>query len=207
MTTVIHRPRKGMKPAFALNDGQRKRVDEHLKSVGIDVDRLPKCIWPDDAVSAWQEHPYAPWQFRYKGDIRREKMDRMNQRLWYKREYGRTEIRALYVWVFWCPGISGIFEGLWTYIVGNSRRYHGGGYKGEVTGKLLGIVMDMFPVANPHPLFPLEHRDWMPLFIKKYGRGKWCGKPQGKAPILAEVQHGRIKWIIGPAEWPNEGSK
>ncbi len=205
MSTLIRRSKKGVKPAFTLNDEQRRRAKEHLLSVGIDLDQLPKLIWPDDAVAAYQSHEYAQWQFTLKSDILRDKRERMERNLLTKREYGRTEIRALYVWVFWCPGISGIFEGLWTYIVGNAREYHGGGYKGNLAGQMLAKVMDMFPVDNPRPLFQLEHREWMPLFVKKYQRGKWCGKPQGKAAVWARVYGGQLREIIEPVSWPSGG--
>lgn len=116
-----------------------------------------------------------------------------------KREpYGQIQKKPLYVWVFWCPGISGIFEGLWTYFVGLGREYHGGGYKGEVDGYLLDEVMRLFPVCNS---FPVSRKQWQENFIKKYTRGKHCGRPQGKAPIWAEVQGSSVVKILGRAEW------
>lgn len=191
---------------WRFTDEQRARAREHLKAAGYDVDRTPPLIWPEDAISAWQDHNYAPWQFKYKSDVLAEKRQRMEWALWEKREFDRTEIRALYLWVFWCPGISGIFEGWWTYVYGVGEEYHGGGYKGDLQGALLEQAKEMFPVANPRPLFPLDHYDWMPLFAKQYQRGKWCGKPQGKAPFWAEVRDGRVRKIIRRAEWPKPGS-
>lgn len=158
--------------------------------------------WPEDAVSAYRRCSFEPWQFTTKSDILRERRKRMKQRLWMKREYGVTHRRALYVWVFWCPGIfSGFFEGLWTYIVGAGREYRAGGYKGDLAGSLLDDIMRLFPVCNS--LFPISRKEWQEQFIKKYQRGKWCGKPQGKAAIWAEVKGSSIVKILGRAEWPN----
>ena len=197
MTTLIKRPPKGSKPLF--NEDQRRRAKEYLKSVGHDIDRMPKLIWPDDAVSASQEHPYAPWEFMTRSDVLRARKERMQHHLWWKRDYGTTEIRALYVCVFWCPGISGIFEGWWTYFFGIGRDYRGNGYKGDVAGRQLDEVMKLFPLVD-RPLF-LDWRyydEWQKQFVKKYpARKKWCGKPQGKAPIWAEVEGNQVIKILG----------
>lgn len=115
--------------------------------------------------------------------------------------YDQIQKKPLYLWVFWCPGISGIFEGIWTYIVGVGREYNGGGSKGQLDGHLLDEVMRLFPVCNS--LFPVSRNQWEEEFVKKYTRGHWCGKPQGKAPIWAEVQGSDIINILGRAEWPS----
>lgn len=186
--------------SIELSDEARRRAREYLISTGIRVEALKPIVWPEDAVSAHREHMYAPWQFTTKSDIRRGKRERMDHNLWWKREYGVTHRRPLYVWVFWCPGISGIFEGLWTYIVGVGREYHGGGYKGELAGHLLEEVMRLYPVCDS--LFPLSKNQWQKAFVEKYTRGKHCGRPQGKAPIWAEVQGTIIRKILGCAQWP-----
>lgn len=113
--------------------------------------------------------------------------------------YDQIQKKPLYIWVFWCPGISGFFKGLWTYIVGVGRDYHGGGHKGQLDGYLFDEVMRLFPVCNSS--FPVSRNHWEGEFIKKYTRGEWCGRPQGKAPIWAEVVGGSIERILGRAEW------
>ncbi len=206
MIDVNRRP-FGKNPTPLLSDDGCRRVREHLKSAGIDFDSIPKLVWPEGAVSASQKHMYAPWEFIYKSDILKAKKEGMEQNLWWKRQYHTTEIRALYVWVFWCPGISGFFKGLWTYFVGIGGDYRGGGYKGEVSGSLLDDVMDLFPLVDK-PLFTKNnnvweyHNEWQQRFVRKYQRGKWCGKPQGKAPVWAEVEEGSVKKIIGRIQWP-----
>lgn len=133
-------------------------------------------------------------------DVKQRRRKRQKQILERKRKpYGLIQKKPLYVWVFWCPGISGIFEGLWTYFVGLGRDYHGGGYKGQVAGGLLDEVMRLFPVCNS--LFPVSRNQWEEEFVKKYTRGKHCGRPQGKAPIWAEVQGSSVLRILGRAEW------
>ena len=99
-----------------------------------------------------------------------------------------------------------IFRGWWTYLVGIGHDYHGGGHKGDVQGGLFDEIMKMFPVENPY-LYPLDDNKWMQLFAKQYQRGRWCGKPQGKAPIWAEVQGDSIKRILSRAEWPSEANR
>ena len=197
MTTVIKRPPKGSKPLF--NEDQRRRAKEYLKSVGHDIDRMPKLIWPDDAVSATQEHPYAPWKFTTRSDVLRARKERMQHQLWWKRDYGTTEIRALYVWVFWCPGAFGFaFRGLWTYLVGIGRKYNGGGIKGNVVGRLLDEVISLFPLVDK-PLFPdwRYYNQWQEEFIKKYPTRK---KRSGKAPIWAEVEGNQVIKILSRAQ-------
>jgi len=124
----------------------------------------------------------------------------MEESLRAKRECDVVERRALYVWVFWCSGLFGFaFRGWWTYLTGLEGRCHGGGYKGQVNGDLFNRITELFSVENPHPLYPLDTDEWMPLFAKQYQRGKLCGKPQGKAPVWAEVEDGSVKRILGRA--------
>lgn len=203
-TLVIRGKNNSFTAGIEMTDEKRRRIRKYLISVGVPEEILKPIIWPEDAVSAYREHSYAPWKFTTKKDILREKRKSMEQNLWFKREYGVTQKRPLYVWVFWCPGISGVFEGLWTYIVGLGRDYHGGGYKGQVDGHLLDDIMRLFPVCN---LFPVSHDQWQEEFIKKYRRGTHCGKPQGKAPIWAEVKGDSIVRILGRAQWKAEQGK
>ena len=188
--------------AFSLSEDAHRRAREYLLSVGYSEEQLKPIVWPEDAVSAYREYFGTPWEFTTKADILRGKRERMEGNLWFKREYNKKDIRALYVWVFWCPGISGIFEGLWTYIIGIGEEYHGGGYKGDLAGCLLDEVMRLFPLVE-RPLFPdyQYYNSWQREFIKKYQRGTWCGRPQGKAPIWAEVKGKRIVKILGREEW------
>jgi len=198
MSTVISR-----NFSISLSDEARERAREYLLSAGYREKDLKPIVWPEDAVNAYKEHPYAPWEFTTKADILRGKRERMENCLWFKREYGVTHRKPLYVWVFWCPGISGLFEGLWTYIVGLGRDYQGGGYKGQLEGYLLDDVMRLFPLVD-RPLFPdyRYYESWRRAFVKKYQRGLWCGRPQGKAPIRAEVRGSNIVKILGRAQWP-----
>jgi len=202
MTTLVNRKGLQLPP---LSDEARAKARDHLLSAGYDLDRMPKLIWPEGAISAWQDHCYADWQFKYVADVLREKREKMERCLCAKREYGQIERRCLYVWVFWCPGFFGFaFQGWWTYLVGLGREYRGGGHKGELTGDLLRQAMEMFPVDNPRPLLPLDHREWMPLFARKYQRGKPQGKPQGKAAVWAEFKNGRVQKFTRRAQWPND---
>ena len=136
-------------------------------------------------------------------------MERRRQRQVVKLEQRRSDYdvtykKPLYVWVFWCPGVGGFaFRGWWTYFVGLGRDYHGGGYKGEADGKLKDDLLRLFPLTGPN-LFETNWDEWMKRFVKKYRRGTWCGKPQGKSPVWAEVQGGRIKRLLGMAEWPGD---
>ena len=117
-------------------------------------------------------------------------------------DYDVTYRKPLYVHVFWCPGINNFFfRGWWTYFVGHGHDYHGGGYKGEAAGKLLDDLLRLFPLVGKE-LFETNWDEWMKRFVKKYQRGKRCGKPQGKAPIWAEVRGSSIVRILDRVEWP-----
>jgi len=206
MMTMIARNKK-RRPFFGLlnSEESQRKAKEHLKSLGYDFDKQPKLVWPEGAVAAWNDHFYGQWQFRFMSDVQREKKEEMEQNLMWKRDSDKTEIRALYVWVFWCPGISGFFfKGLWTYIRGIGREYHGGGIKGNLDGHLLDEVMELFPLVD-RPLFPdwRYYDRWQKQFIKKYpAKTKWCGKPQGKSAVWAEVKGTWVNKIIARAEWP-----
>lgn len=202
MSCVVIRSKNGSKGGFCLSDEARQRGIEHLKSEGIRMEDVPPLIWPEDAVSAYQEHMYAPWEYTTRTDIRRRRQKAAKKELIYLREDGVSRRRALYVWVFWCPGVDGfVFRGWWTYLVGIGRYYRGGGYKGQVEGKLQDDLLRMFPLTEPN-LFELNWDKWMAEFVKRFPKGRWGGKPQGKVPIWAEIQGGSVKRILSRAEWP-----
>ena len=167
---------------------------------------------PSGAISAHREYPGAPWQFTTKADIRRAKKERMVSNLYYKRECRVTEKRCLYVWVFFCPGISGVFfRGWYTYLVGLPSRDYDLYYGEEVRKRLLAL----FPYYD-ESLFSKPHKavhgigmpeEWMQRFVKAHQRGKWGGKGQGKAPLWADVCDNQVTKIYGRAEWPDAGKE
>ena len=210
MSTVVIRSKEnpnGFPNPFQLTDDARQRIREHLVSVGVDVENIPPLIWPDDAVSAHQDHEYAPWQYITKSDLLRERRERMESRLWWKREHGVVRRVPLYVWTFFVPGF--IFGGWWTYLVGPKGQHYGSGHKGEVSGEIFNQIQELFPVVDP-ALFEVEEdwkarKRWMMEFAKRYQRGARGGKPQGKAPVWAQVQGDNdhiLERILGRAEWP-----
>ncbi len=207
MSTVVicnkNTPAKGIF-TFNLSDEAKQRAREHLKSAGIHLDQVPELIWPDDAVSARQDDIYAPWQFTTTGDLLRERRETMDRNLRRKREYRVSQRRALYIWVFWCPGVSGVFyRGWWTYIIGRDVEY-GDKYQ-NARDAVIERLMKLFPLVEPTLFGPPDFDKWMAEFVKRYQRGKWCGKPQGKAPIWCEVYGGEITKILERAEWPKQG--
>lgn len=205
MSTVVIRSKnkdKDLVAGIVMTDEKRRRIREHLISAGIRVDRLQPLIWPEGAVSAYHPHMYAPWEYTTKADILRRKRERRDRhRIWMESQI--THRRPLYIWVFWCPGISGFFEGWWTYIIGCGVE-HGGKYSRD--SSLILQAMELFPIVEPM-LFNLkedwqQREKWMKEFAKRYQRGLWCGKPQGKSLIWAEIKGSRIERILGRAEWP-----
>ena len=169
--------------------------------------RLHKSIpWPDGAISANRDRIDREWQFTTKAGIRAEKKKKMEQRLWLKREYKVTKRVPLYVWVFWCPGINNFFfRGWWTYLIGRgiSEVVSESRYVGESRDL---EIMELFPLIHPRLFGEYtcgEKEKWRIKFAKRYQRGLWCSKPQGKAPVLAEVEGTRIIRILGRIEWPS----
>ena len=111
-----------------------------------------------------------------------------------EREYGVVRKACLYVWVFWCPGVNELFyRGWWLYLIGRAISY----------GKYL--ERDEQIISNLMGLFPLGQRnleEWKAEFVKKYQRGYYCGKPQGKSPIWAEIEGGTVRKLLARAQWP-----
>lgn len=211
MCVMIKDKKTGGWPSFGLfSDEGLKRAKKHLEYLGIRWDKIPPFDPPDDAVSASRDSNlgdyYAPWVYTTKSDILREKRERRERHLAYVRELEENNIvrrRPLYVWVFWCPGVSGFFEGWWTYIIGRGIE-HGG--KCCKDSNLILRAMELFPIIEG-TLFGIgedweERERWMKEFAKRYQRGCWCGKPQGKALIWANVKGSNIERILGRAEWP-----
>ena len=181
-----------------MSEDARKRAREHLISLGYKPEELQPIVWPDDAVSASRKHRYAPWEFVTKADIRRKRQERMKRILWWKREYGVCRRRPLYVWVFRCPGW--VYEGWYTYLIGTNISC-AMNFRGN-NERLIARLMQLFPLIEPKLFGPPDLDKWMAEFVRRYRRGTWCGKPQGKAPVWVEVEGTRIKRILARAEWP-----
>jgi len=173
---------------------------------GKDIDRtnpitrmLCEIPWPEGSISACRELPHHPFQYRFISDVLKEKRERMEQHLWWKREYGLTEQRYLYVWVFFIPGL--IYGGWWLYLIG---RNWDGGQKTQWETPIISRLMELFPIVKSKMLFdPPDVFEWMMEFVKQYPRGiSHSGKPQGKAAVLAEFHNGNFVQILKRAEWP-----
>lgn len=130
-------------------------------------------------------------------DVKQKRKERQKEILKRKRSSRRQiQKKPLYVWVFWCPGVGGFaFRGWWIYLVGHGRDYCGGGYKGEVDGKLKDDLLRLFPLVESG-LFDTNWNLWMRRFVKKYRRGSWCGKPQGKSLVWAEVEESSVRRLL-----------
>ena len=200
MTAVIRSKNKNKSGCFNLSPEARKRAREYLKSLGYQDKELQPIVWPDDAVSASRRYRGAPWQFTTKADIRRQRQERMKRILYWKREYGVVQRKPLYVWVFRCPGW--VYEGWYTYIIGTNISC-ALNFRGYAKG-LITQLMQLFPLIEPTLFGSQDLGEWMAEFIKHYQRGTWCGKPQGKAPVWAEVEGGRVNRIFDRAQWPDE---
>ncbi len=204
MTTIVIRSKQGKGGGLLnLSEDARRRAREHLKSLRIRLERVQPLIWPEDAVSAYRKHIYAPWTFTLKSDILRRKREDMERSLRRKREDEVIHRRALYVWVFWCPGISGCFEGWWLYLIG--RGFETSKYF-EHDSKRVARLMELFPLIEPTLFGSPDIRKWKMEFVRCYQKGRWCGKPQGKAPIWVEIKNNYIFNILGRAEWPSSNS-
>jgi len=90
-----------------------------------------------------------------------------------------TEIRAAYLWVFWCPGFA--FMGWWAYLKGlgwesNKWNAHWVASQG----------MRLFPEPQ---LFSTED-SWKEWFASNFRKGSWAREPQGKAKVWVRLYRG-----------------
>lgn len=189
-------------------------VNSRKRDRGKGPSIIPESFWdrfgPDAAVVEI-DHPGAKPRVTTWQDLGREKRERQAKSLRWRREgCGRTERRALYVWVFHCPGVDGVaYYGWWTYLVGRGISIQVRDlrdYSGEM--RLREPIMRLFPVRPG--LFAESLYDWMPLFARKYCVRRPDGKPrlhagriQGKAMIWADVTGNCFERIIGRAYLPN----
>ena len=192
-------PKRGF---LNLSPEANQRATEYLRSVGWDVDRIKPLIWPEDAVSAYRDHPYDPWKFVTKLDVKQRRQREAKEVLWYKRNDGVIKRRAAYVWVFWCPGISGIFfRGWYIYVIGN-----GFDWSGKLSSKLGKRILELFPFVEPVLFGTPNEKKWMGGFVKRFKKGKWGGRWQGKTPVWVEVKGCNITKIIERVEWPRKSA-
>jgi hypothetical protein len=175
----------------------RPRAKDRERAIreGWPTTRFP---WPEDAVSAYQNYPGAPWEFTTRADLLRERRKEMEARLRRKRR-PTSERRALMVHVFYVG--PPIFMGWWTYLVGiGDRRYPGGGHKHDVCGPLLARVRELFPLVLPG----LPDDQWMECFARRFQKRTRFGKPEGAAPVWATVDGERVLSIDAAAEGEHE---
>lgn len=157
----------------------RKLVKDEIK---------PYILTPPPDVAGYESDGYyrraVSWPM-----VMERRRQQQRARLKQKRSnYDVIERKPLYVWVFWCPGIGGFaYRGWWLYIVG--RGIDSGKYLERDTRTVLRL-MELFPLGTP------DIEKWKMEFVKRYQRGCWCGKPQGKALIWAEVKGSYIKNIL-----------
>jgi hypothetical protein len=147
--------------------------------------------WPEGSVSASRQFPHDPWEFRFEADVRKDKMERQERNLSWRRRPG-AQRRALFVWVFCVTG--DYFSGWWTYLIGIGRKqYSAGGIKGNVTGDLMRQVQREFP-TDCTALFGDAMTDalWMEAFAHQYRRRTRWGEPEGYAPVWAMVRDDRV---------------
>lgn len=185
-----------------FSEEAHERCRKHLLSVGYREEDLKPIVWPDDAVHAHRDHLGDPWKFTTQADIRRKRQEDAKDTL--RRVRGenekRSKIQCLYVWVFYCHGISGFYVGWYTYIIGlnfsaalNFRCY---------SNRLVERLMRLYPLVEAETLFePPDFEKWMREFAKKYKRHSPHFSRQGKSPVLCEVCGGDIKKIIKKIEW------
>jgi len=205
MGNIIIRSKKFKKTGFSLSEDARKRAYDHLKSLGYRDEELKPIEWPDDAVSAYRDNRHATWKFTTIADILRRKIEKMERNLRWKREYNIIEKRPLYVWVFWCPGISDFFfKGWWIYLIGREISECVGERKDN---NIIKKLLELFPLIEPNLFGWRDILKWKRKFVHNYRCGCWCGKPQGKAPVWAEINGDRVLRILGPAKWPSNREK
>jgi hypothetical protein len=139
---------------------------------------------------------------------RREKQKQHLEELQREWEYIPVRRIPMYVWVFFCPGVGGFaYRGWWLYIKGRDTDEGFRSLRSETIKK----VMELFPLVQPslfckYSEYDADVEEWKREFVKKYAaKKKWCDKPQGKAPVWAEVSNHGIK-ILERAEWPRKGT-
>lgn len=182
MGTVVCRPRKNTPLTFL-----GKMINDAID-------------WPDNAISAYRNHPHEPWKFKTTEDIRNQKIERMKDRLWMKRKYDVIERRAICVCVFYCEGLFGFaYRGWWLWLKG--LHWDGGKYISR-DEKITSKLMELFPVAEPTLFGPPTVGEWMEAFLKHFQREVRRGKPYASAPVWAEFRNGRLERIVERAKWP-----
>lgn len=177
---------------FIRNADPRKRTDD-----GVFVPDSWFRKFGDDTASVCRDC-CGEYRVTTYADLGQQKRERQAAQVERKRKPA-SEVRALYVWVFHCPGFP--FMGWWTYLIG--RGISEGKYLRKTS--LIDRIMELFPCGER--LFPISD-EWAPLFAKQHcvrDNGKprlHAGRIQGKAPVWAEMQGTRICRIIRKATWP-----
>jgi hypothetical protein len=158
-------------------------------------DIKPKILSPPDNVAGYESNGYyrrpVTWSMVMDRRRQRQKIELENKRI----DYDFIHKIPLFVWVFFCPGISGVFEGWWLYFKGRED-YYGGGFKGSIGDELLKKVIKLFPLVEVDLFGNFNFELWKERFAKKYQQGTWAGKPQGLVPVWTLVKGHQVIDIL-----------
>lgn len=158
---------------------------------GVREDIKPLILSPPDNVAGYESDGYFRRAVTWKIFMERRR-ERQKKRLEDKRScWDFVRKIPLFIWVFHCPGISGIYEGTWLYFKGREK-YYGGGFKGSIGCELLDRVIALFPLVEKDLFGNYDFELWKSLFIKKYKKGCWAGRPQGLTPVWTLVRGGQV---------------
>jgi len=184
---------------FHPNTFMARSFLEHFREV-VKEELKPYVLTPPPDVAGYESNGYyrraVTWAM-----VMERRRQRQEAELKQKRsDYDIVYRKPLYVWVFWCPGINDfIFRGWWISIEGRDIDFSCKYFEGT---KMCFKLMELFPLVEPKLFGQPDWDEWKAEFVKRYQRGYWCGKPQGKAPIWAEVKGNSIRKLLSRAEWP-----
>lgn len=147
----------------------------------------PYILVPPDDVAFYESNGYYRRAVTWSMVMERRKKIQKDQLKYKRSNWQLVEEKPLYIWVFFCPGISKFFRGNWLYFKG-LHEYRGGGIKGSIGGKLLDKVIKLFPLVEVDIFGNYDFELWKKRFVKKYSRGSHAGKKQGLALVWAKVR-------------------
>ena len=184
---------------FHPNTFMSRKFLEHFHGL-IKKELRPYVLSPPPNVAGYESNGYYRRAVTWAMVMERRRQRQAERLRQIRSDYDVTYRRPLYAWVFWCPGINNfIFRGWWIDLVGRDIDFSCKYFEGT---KMCSKLMELFPLVEPTLVGQPDIEKWKAEFVKRYKKGCWCGKPQGKAPIWAEVKGNSIVRILGRAEWP-----
>lgn len=143
---------------------------------------------PENVISIIKDTPFDDWREYTKEDLLEKKIQQQNSSLWFRREYGKVEVKPCFIWLFYNKGFP--FMGWWIYIKTLKEDYAVDFHRGPRAYVSIEKIMSLYPCG----VFPISENSgiWAEAFSSQYQHTGFNRTKQGLAKAWCLINHNGI---------------